>query len=88
MPEKTIIFDHQISNKYIKNLLPLLEGTIKSYGIDPKIVEPYFSAPLSGITTLLEHIKNKYKTAENYLMNKCDVKPAEIENVKEKLLEN
>lgn len=84
--ENTIIYDHQLSNKFIKKMLPLLEKTIHSYGIEPKLLEPYFTAPLSGITTLLDHIRQKYDTAENYLVEKCGVLPGDFDLLKEKLL--
>jgi len=84
--EETIVKDHQLSNTYIADMLPKFFKLIASYGVDPDKLVPYLTAPLDCIHALLDHIRNKYGSASDYLENKAGVKKETQELLKEKLL--
>ncbi|MBU0993526.1 MAG: tyrosine-protein phosphatase [Proteobacteria bacterium] len=88
VPSETIIHDHQLSNVYIADMLPFIFERVKSYGLDPKQVEPYFIAPLKGINALLSHIENTYGHAEKYLLNRCGLTKETLSHLKKNLLED
>jgi protein-tyrosine phosphatase len=84
--EETVIADHQLSNEYIAHMLPDIYRLIASYGIDPDLLVPYFTAPREGITTLLNHIRDIYGSASEYLSKKAGVKKETQELLLGKLL--
>jgi len=84
--EETVIADHQLSNEYIARMLPDIYRLIASYGIDPDLLVPYFTAPREGITTFLRHIRDVYGSASTYLSKKAGVKKETQELLKEQLL--
>ena len=84
--EKTVIEDHQLSNIYIAELLPTIFELIASYGVDPDKLVPYFTAPLECIHALLDHLRNNYGSASEYLAKKAGVKKETQALLKEKLL--
>lgn len=85
--EETVIYDHQLSNIYIKELLPRIYEMMASYGIDPEILFPYLTAPRECIEALLEHIRENYGSATGYLTEKGGVTPEDIERVRQSLLD-
>jgi len=84
--EETVIKDHQLSNTYIADMLPGVYKLIASYGVDPDKLVPYLTAPLDCIHALLDHIRNNYGSASDYLEEKAGVKKETQELLKEKLL--
>ncbi len=84
--EDTVIQDHQLSNAYIADMLPGIYQAIASYGIDPELLAPYFTAPREGITAILDHIRNSYGSASAYLSVKAGVQKETQELLKGKLL--
>lgn len=84
--EGTVVLDHQLSNDYIAHLLPDIYRLIASYGVDPDLLVPYFTAPREGIETVLNHIRDVYGSAAEYLSERAGVKKQTQELLKEKLL--
>lgn len=84
--EEDVINDHQLSNGYIAHMLPDIYRLIASYGIDPELLVPYFTAPREGITTIINHIRDRYGSASEYLSKKAGVKKETQERLKEQLL--
>ena len=84
--EETVIKDHQLSNTYIADMLPSIFKLIASYGVNPDKLVPYFTAPLDCIHALLDHIRDNYGSASDYLAKKAGVKKETQELLKEKLL--
>jgi protein-tyrosine phosphatase len=78
VPDQTIVYDHQLSNLYIAGLLTNVNKQLTKYGVDPKRLEPYFTAPLDGIKALLAHLRHEYGSAENYLVQKARLTRAEL----------
>ncbi|NOY70334.1 MAG: tyrosine-protein phosphatase [Deltaproteobacteria bacterium] len=85
--EETVIYDHQLSNIYIRQLLPQIYEMMASYGIDPEILFPYLTAPRECVEALLEHIRKNYGSATGYLVERGGMIPEEIERIKQGLLE-
>ena len=86
VPAETIITDHQLSNVFIADMLPFVFERVKSYGLDPAQVEPYFIAPIKGISILLSHIEMNYGNVENYLATRCGVTADVVEALRKDLL--
>ncbi|RJP89617.1 MAG: tyrosine-protein phosphatase [Desulfobacteraceae bacterium] len=84
--EETVISDHQLSNGYIAHMLPDIYRLIASYGIDPDLLVPYFTAPREGIVTVLSRIREVYGSASDYLSKKAGVKKETQELIIERLL--
>ena len=86
VPAHTIIADHQLSNVFIADMLPFVFERVKSYGLDPTQVEPYFTAPVKGISALLSHIEMNYGDIKNYLAAQCGVTAEVVETLQRDLL--
>ncbi len=84
--EETVVKDHQLSNTYIAGMLSGINKLIASYGVDPDKLVPYLTAPLDCIHALINHIRNNYGSASEYLAAKAGVKKETQELLKEKLL--
>ncbi|MEW5722934.1 MAG: tyrosine-protein phosphatase [Thermodesulfobacteriota bacterium] len=87
VPEETVIGDHQLSNLYIAEMLPKVWDRLKSLGLDPEKVSPYFTAPLAGIEALLERLSGRYGSVESYLLQEAGLEPAELARLRQELLE-
>ncbi len=84
--EDLVIYDHQLSNIYIAELLPKIAQMIESYGVDPETLFPYLTAPRECIEKVLEHIKKRYNSIENYLIRHAGMKEDKLILLQEKLL--
>ncbi len=84
--EEMVINDHQLSNTYIAGLLPKILKLIASYGVDPDKLVPYLTAPRECIIALLDHLRNNYGSASEYLADRAGVKKETQELLKEKFL--
>jgi len=87
VPEETVIYDHGLSNLYIAAVLEKIYEQIRSHGIDPNQVAPYFTAPKNAIIAAVRHIRRTYGSAADYLVNKAGVDAKLIEQLKADLLE-
>ena len=87
VPEQTVIEDHSLSNIYIAKALDKIYNYIKSLGIEPKLVTPYFTAPKQCIISLIHHIKNTYGSANNYFIKKSTIDQKTLTSLKKNLLD-
>lgn len=87
VPEETVIYDHGLSNIYIADALEMINERIKALGIDPHDVAPYFTAPRNAIVALVDHIRNTYGSAAEYLKNKGGISKNALNELKRQLLE-
>ena len=87
VPEKTVIYDHGLSNIYIADALKIINERIQAMGIDPEKVAPYFTAPRNAIVAFVEHIRKTYGSAAKYLMNKAGLSNKTLTHLKEELLD-
>jgi len=87
IPEKTVIADHQLSNIYIADALDDIYRVIRSYGVDPKRLAPYFAAPLQCILAMLDRLRDAYGSPTRYLTQQAGVTQETLERLKTELLE-
>jgi protein-tyrosine phosphatase len=87
VPEETVIEDHQLSNIYIADIMDQINARISAYGLDPKKLKPYFSAPKEAIMALLDHLKKQYGSAHDYLSLRAGIDQGVISALKQELLE-
>lgn len=85
--EETVIEDHQLSNVFIAPLLDKVNQYVQSLGVDPEKVKPYFTAPRTCIEALLEHLRRRYGTAEQYLIDTAGMDPDVLDRLRSGLLE-
>ncbi|MCJ7772705.1 MAG: tyrosine-protein phosphatase [Desulfobacterales bacterium] len=86
VPEQIVIEDHNLSNIYIAKVLDKIYGHIKSFGVDPELVSPYFTAPKECVTSLIHHINHQYGSAYNYFTKKAKIDPKILVSLKNNLL--
>lgn len=87
VPKETVIYDHQLSNRYISKILDAIYSRIESYGVDPLKLAPYFQAPLDCIEALLDHISSNYGGVNNYLTSKAGLTREGLDKLRDELLE-
>jgi protein-tyrosine phosphatase len=87
VPEDTVIFDHGLSNIYIADALKMINKRIRALGIDPDDVAPYFTAPRNAIIALVDHVRNTYGSAAEYLKAKGGLSQNTLNELKRQLLE-
>jgi len=87
VPEQTVVRDHGLSNEYIAPVLERIYDQIRSHGVDPQQVAPYFTAPKPAIEAALRHLRHTYGSAADYLIDKAGVDAKVLEQLKEDLLE-
>ena len=87
VPEKTVIMDHGLSNVYIAGVLENIYARIRAAGVDPLQVSSYFTAPKNAIVALIDHIRQKYGSAANYLRKKGGIRQKLIDQLIKDLLE-
>jgi protein-tyrosine phosphatase len=85
--EETVIYDHQLSNIFIADLVKDVYKRIASYGVDPRKLSPYFTAPLECITALLDHLHKTYGSPVDYLEAAGGLNRETLSLLREALLE-
>lgn len=85
--EKTVIYDHGLSNIFITDVANKVYAQFEALGIDRRRIAPYFSAPRYCIEALLVHIRKKYGSAADYLKLKAGVTEEILGRIREELLE-
>ena len=87
IPEETAVYDHQLSNVFIAPMLKKVSERVESFGVEPEKVLPYFTAPRECIDSLLDHIRETYGSADNYLRTRAKVSDDTLALLKQELLE-
>ncbi len=87
VPEETVIDDHQLSNILIADLVKGAYKRIASYGIDPRKLSPYFTAPRECIIALLDHLHKAYGSPVDYLKTAAGLNRETLSLLQEALLE-
>ena len=87
VPAETVIYDHGLSNLYIAAVLEKIYDQIRLHGVDPSQVAPYFTAPKTAIVATVNHIRQTYGSAADYLINRVGLDEKLIEQLREDLLE-
>jgi len=87
IPEKTIIDDYELSNVYLSDWVKDIHEQMKAGGIEPDRLAPFFFAQRNYIVSLLNHIRNTYGAAADYLIEKAGVRKETLDILKRELLE-
>ncbi len=87
VPEETVVYDHGLTNVYIADRMAKVYERIEAMGVDPEKVKPWFTAPRSFITNLLDHLRETYGDIETYFQTKTDVDEETIALLRQELLE-
>ncbi len=87
VPEETVIFDYELTNKCLKDWVNIIRQTIKEDGHDPEPLDPFLVAKRDYIVSLITYINNKYGSAENYFQKKAGISEEILDRFKEQLLE-
>jgi len=87
VPEETILYDHGLSNVFLIGWLEDMYELIESFGVDPEKLSPYLTAPRDAMVALLNHIRNIYGSASQYLSERAGVDLKILDEVKRALLE-
>jgi protein-tyrosine phosphatase len=87
VPEETVITDHQLSNRYIATVLNFLYEKVESYGVPREKAEPYFTAPLTAIRRLINHVNSCYGSVDQYLIDQSGLSADTLNRFREDLLE-
>jgi protein-tyrosine phosphatase len=85
--EKTVIYDHGLSNIYIRDVVNKIYAKFDAAGIDREKISPYFSAPRYCIEALLAHLREKYGSHIAYLKSKAGVTEQMLKKIRGHLLE-
>jgi protein-tyrosine phosphatase len=86
VPEATVIEDHQLSNDFIKPLLGRVYRKLEAWEVDPEKIAPYFTAPLEGVTAVIEHLNRRYGSVESYLVDHAGTPPSVLAAMRRNLL--
>jgi protein-tyrosine phosphatase len=87
VPEKTVIYDHGLSNEFLADILPKIYNYFSSFGVDKEKLVPYLTAPRAAIIAILDHIRINYGSTVDYLKNKAGVSQETIDQLKREMLE-
>lgn len=87
VPEKTVIYDHGLSNRFLAEILPKIYDYFSSFGVDKEKLVPYLTAPRAAIIAILHHIRTEYGSAVDYLKNKAGLKQKTLDRLKKEMLE-
>ena len=84
--EECVIYDHALSNIYIAGFIDIITAHVRSLGIDPDLLAPYFKAERKCIEAFLDYLITTYGSAENYLMERAGVSGETIDQLRRDLL--
>jgi protein-tyrosine phosphatase len=87
VPEETVIYDYCLSGVGISKHREEINERIRSRGVDPEIVALYYTATPDLFIPVIEHIREAYGSAANYLRTKAGVSDETLDLLKKELLE-
>jgi protein-tyrosine phosphatase len=85
--ENTILADHQLSTIYNADRVQPLFDKLATLGVEPEMAVPYLQAPAEPLAAMLEHLKNKYGTIEDYLLGQAEMRRTTLSTLKTLLLQ-
>lgn len=86
VPDETIFYDHSLTNTFLADWINSMRDDIQSFGVDTEKIEPYLTAPRQGIESLLDHIRETYRTVSNYFKVKAGMGDESMALLKQALL--
>jgi len=87
VPEDTVIYDYCLSGVFISKHRENINERIRSRGVDPETVALYYTATPHFFIPVIEHIREVYGSAANYLRTKAGVNDETLDLLKKELLE-
>jgi protein-tyrosine phosphatase len=87
VPEETVVYDYCLSGVFISKHREKINERIRSRGIDPEIVALYYTAAPHFFIPVINHIREVYGSAANYLRTKAGVSDETLDLLKKELLE-
>ena len=91
VPDETILADYALSNAHFEMFQNIGKRAItpfKRFGVTVETVQPFFTANPNVMAATLAHVRANYGSAEQYLITRGGVTPAEIEQVRALMLES
>ena len=87
VPEESILADHDRSNRCNAERLQPIYALFAEIGISPDKAAPYLQAPAEPIIAMLEHLKKRYGTIEEYLLQQAGLDQATLAALQTGLLQ-
>ena len=84
--EDTVLADHQLSTVYNADRVQPLFDKLATLGVEPEMAVPYLQAPAEPLAAMLEYLKNRYGTVEDYLLNRAEMEHSTLSTLKTILL--
>lgn len=84
--EDTILVDHELSTLYNADRVQPLFDTLASLGIDREMAAPYLQAPVEPLAALLDYLKDRYGTVEDYLLTQAEMQRPTLSKLRNILL--
>lgn len=81
VPESTVVADHALSNRYNAKVIGRIEQEIRKFGINPDDMRSYLSAPRESMEAAIAHLKKKYGSAKDYLVERAGVDRRDLEKL-------
>ncbi|MCU0538814.1 MAG: tyrosine-protein phosphatase [Desulfobacterales bacterium] len=87
VPVATVVADYGLSDGYNAEVRQAIYDHLTPFGVDVARVAPYFTAPESRLRSLLTYLRDRYGTANDYLVRRAGVSRETIAGLREALLE-
>ena len=84
--EDAVLADHQLSTLYNADRVQPLFDKLAALGIDRQMAAPYLQAPVEPLAALLEYLKDRYGTVEDYLLTRADMQASTLSELRARLL--
>jgi protein-tyrosine phosphatase len=86
VPDALIISDYELSDHFLADWVKSVYRRMNSSRVDPDKLAPFLFARHVYIQSLLDYVRARYGSAENYLTTKAGVKQETINRLREELL--
>jgi protein-tyrosine phosphatase len=87
VPEESILADHDLSNRCNAERLQPIYALFAEIGIGPDKAAPYLQAPTEPLIAMLDHLKKRYGTVEDYLHFKAGLDRTTLATLQTSLLQ-
>ena len=85
--EDSVLADHQLSTVYNADRVQPLFDKLASLGVEPEMAVPYLQAPAEPLAAMLNYLKNKYGTVEDYLRKRAEMQRSNLSTLRTILLQ-
>lgn len=87
VPGEAVVTDYGLSDGYNAQVRKGIYEHLQPFGVNVSAIEPYFTAPSARLGALLKYIRDRYGSAEEYLLKKASVPADVIRRLKQDILE-